>query len=80
MALPQQSLLQSAVNELKRDPAHPVRLVVDGLAVELRLVESVAPITNDVLGDATWEGETAVELLRILKQGREMDAETEARL
>jgi hypothetical protein len=28
--------LEEAVAELNRDPAHPVRLVVDGIEIELR--------------------------------------------
>jgi hypothetical protein len=59
--------LDDAIQALRRDPTHPVRVKVDaGLTVELRAVEAVEPPTRsaaDVLREiGRWEGETGDEL------------------
>lgn len=84
MARPEKEIpttLEEAVAQLRRDPGHAVHAQVEGLEVELRVVDGgVSTDGNDVLGGATWEGESAEELLRILKEGRRTDAAAEALL
>ena len=66
--------LEDAVAELKRDPRRPVHARVDGLEVEIRVVEkSTAPGAG--LGDrmaaaGPWQGETEEEILAILREAR----------
>jgi len=68
------------VAELKRDPSHPVRLVVDGMEIELRrspgagIVPGTADQSN--LGDriaalGPWQGESTEELIEILRRTRD---------
>ena len=75
--------LEEAVAELKRDPAHPVRLMVDGIEIELRrppetgVIHGVVDQSN--LGDriaaiGPWQGESTDELIEILHRGREENA------
>jgi hypothetical protein len=65
--------LEEAVEELKKNPDHPVRAHLDSLDVELRAVGAQeAPIR---LGDALaqlgpWEGESAEELIERLAEAR----------
>jgi hypothetical protein len=59
--------LDEAIQALKRDPTHPVRVRVDeGLTVELRAVEPTAVPQRsaaDVFRElGRWEGETGAEL------------------
>ena len=65
---------------LKRDPAHPVRLMLDGIEVELRrspetgVIRGVSDQSN--LGDriaaiGPWQGESTEELIEILRSGRD---------
>jgi hypothetical protein len=70
--------LEEAVAELKRDPAHPVRLVVDGIEIELRRPPESGVIPGAVdqsnLGDriaaiGPWQGESTDELVEILRRG-----------
>ena len=65
---------------LKRDPTHPVRLMLDGIEVELRRSPETAIIqgVNDQsnLGDriaaiGPWQGESTEELIEILRSGRD---------
>lgn len=73
MALPEQKQPQSleeAVAELKRDPTHLVHIRVDGLEIELRVVDATSDVLN---GGGPWKGETTEELLRILREARERD-------
>jgi hypothetical protein len=74
--------LEEAVAELKRDPTHPIRLVVDGMEIELRRPTEPGTVAGsaeqskagDVMaGVEPWEGESTDELLRIIRQGRELD-------
>jgi hypothetical protein len=59
--------LDEAIQALRRDPTHPVRVKVDdALTVEVRAVESPGP-ANKTLGDllrevGRWEGESGAEL------------------
>ena len=62
----------------KRDPAHPVRLVVDGIEIELRRPPESGVIQGAVdqsnLGDriaaiGPWQGESTDELVEILRRG-----------
>ncbi len=82
MARPQQHLprtLDEAVAELRRDPSHPVHLVVDGIELELRLagkepVRGAADQSN--LGDriaalGPWQGESTDEVVRRIREARE---------
>jgi len=66
------------VAELKRDPAHPVRLVVDNIEIELRRLPESGVIRGAVdqsnLGDriaalGPWQGESTDELVEILRRG-----------
>ena len=70
--------LKEAVAELKREPAHPVRLVVDGIDIELRRLPESGVIQGAVdqsdLGDriaaiGPWQGESTDELVEILRRG-----------
>jgi hypothetical protein len=64
--------LEEAVADLKRDPAHPVHARIDGLEVELRVVDAEAADSDDIMGGAgPWQGESTEELLRILKEARD---------
>lgn len=64
--------------ELKRNPAHSVRLVVDGIEIELRRPPAGGAIQGAVdqsnLGDriaaiGPWQGESTDELVEILRRG-----------
>ena len=64
--------------DLKRDPAHPVRLVVDNIEIELRRLPESGVIRGAVdqsnLGDriaalGPWQGESTDELVEILRRG-----------
>jgi hypothetical protein len=72
--------LDEAVAELKRDPSHPIRLVVDGIEIEMRRPASdgVIPGALDqaTLGDriaaiGPWQGETTDEVIDLLREGRD---------
>lgn len=66
--------LEDAVAELKRDPSHPVRLAVSDVEVEMRLVGgAAAKADDDVMNGATWHGESAAELIQMIRDGRELD-------
>jgi hypothetical protein len=59
--------LEEAIQALRRDPTHPVRVKVDeGLTVEVRAVEP-GPVPKQSAADVfrelgRWEGETGDEL------------------
>ncbi len=70
--------LEEAVAELKRHPAHPVRLDVDGIEIELRRLPGSGVMQGAVdqsdLGDqiaalGPWQGESTDELVEILRRG-----------
>ena len=65
--------LDEAFQQLKRDPAEPVRATVDGVTVEVRVVptlplgRSAAELFAEI---GAWEGETTDEMLRFLAAAR----------
>lgn len=65
--------LAEALDQLKRDPARPVRAQVQGMTVEVRVVTQ-APVENSAaeLFDrfGPWAGETTEEILSILAEAR----------
>lgn len=76
--------IEEAVAELKRDPSHPIRLIVDGIEIELRRSPAAGVVAGSSdqsnLGDriaalGPWQGESAEELLEILRRGREESAQ-----
>jgi hypothetical protein len=76
--------IEEAVAELKRDPSHPIRLVVDGIEIELRRPPAAGvvagPRDQSNLGDriaafGPWQGESAEELLEILRRSHEESAQ-----
>jgi len=72
--------LEDAVDQLKRDPLHPVRLHVKDMEIEVRAV--VPPAHDMPLGDflaslGPWEGENTEELLQLLREGRRMGGSKE---
>lgn len=73
--------IDEAVEEVRRDPARPVRVRIDDLEIEIRVVPS-AP-TDAGLGDrlaaaGPWEGERVDEILALLREGREHGGSAEA--
>jgi hypothetical protein len=64
--------LDEALNELKRDPARPVRADVQGMTVEVRVVTQPAKGSAAELFDRVgpWAGETTDEILSILAEAR----------
>jgi hypothetical protein len=64
--------LDEALNELKRDPAHPVRADVEGMTVEVRVVTPPAKGSAAELFDRVgpWAGETTDEILSMLAEAR----------
>jgi hypothetical protein len=68
--------LDEAIQALKRDPTHPVRVRVDEeLTVEVRAVEPTA-VPRRSAADAfralgRWEGETGVELDALFADARQ---------
>jgi hypothetical protein len=85
MATPQYKIpktLEEALAKLRDDPSRPVRAQLDELDVELRVVtaqrEEAAPGLGDRMAAAgPWEGETADELIRILREGRDAGGSAE---
>jgi hypothetical protein len=72
--------LDEAVAELKRDPSHPIRLVVDGIEIEMRTPANADVILGALdqanLGDriaaiGPWQGETTDEVIELLREGRD---------
>lgn len=65
--------LEELVEQLKRDPGHPVRTRLGGLTIELRAVadppagKSAADLFAEV---GPWAGETTEEILAILAEAR----------
>lgn len=82
MARPEKHIpktLEDAVAALKRDPSHPLRLAVSDVEVEMRLVGGAGTRAgDDVLNGATWHGESAAELIQIIRDGRDLDDPAEA--
>jgi hypothetical protein len=66
--------LQTAVEELKKDPSRPVQARVDSLDVELRALvprERPTDVRAFMADLGPWEGESLDELLTRLKEARE---------
>jgi hypothetical protein len=66
--------LEEAFAELKRDPAHPVHVHVDGLDLELRVVpsnETQPGVGTRLAAIGPWEGIGLEDLERILREGRD---------
>jgi hypothetical protein len=63
--------LEEALMALKHDPSHPVHACVDNLDVELRVVGKHEMRLGDFMaGGGGWKGESADEILRILRGAR----------
>ena len=62
--------IHEAVAELKRHPEAPIEAEIDGVVVELRYrrERTAADIFREV---GPWEGESADELIRIIRKGRD---------
>jgi hypothetical protein len=59
--------MEDALAELKRDPSRPLRLAIDDVEVEMRIVGGAAMKAGaDALNGATWHGETAAEAIQII--------------
>ena len=85
MATPEEEqsmTLDDAVEQLRRDPSHPVRVRVGDLDVEISVAGGGVPAgagLGDVMAAAgPWEGETTEELIRILREGRDDGSSAEA--
>jgi len=65
--------IEEAVEQLKRDPSHPVRTRVGDLTIEVRAVveppaqKSAAELFAEL---GPWAGETTEELLEMLAEAR----------
>jgi len=65
--------LEDAVDQLERDPLHPVRLHINDVDVEVHLVktEGTAQRFGDFMAEGGgWKGESPDEILRILREAR----------
>jgi hypothetical protein len=65
--------IEEAVDQLRRDPTHPVRTRVGDLTIEVRAVPEPDPqkSADDVFAElGPWEGETTEEILAILADAR----------
>jgi hypothetical protein len=71
--------MEEALARLKDDPTHPIRVVVDGMEIELRRPANtnVIPGVADQaqLGDrmaeiGPWQGESTEEIVQILRDNR----------
>lgn len=72
--------LQTAVEELKKDPSRPVQTHVDSLDVELRALtpqERPRDIRAFLADLGPWEGESLDELLARLREAREVGGSAE---
>jgi hypothetical protein len=65
--------IDEALQQLKRDPGQPVRAMVEGLTIEVRVVPDL-PVTRSAAALFTeigpWEGETTDEMLEFLAEAR----------
>jgi hypothetical protein len=74
------STLEEAVMQLKRDPSQPVRVHVNDVDVELHLVgpeESSARLGDFMADGGGWKGESAEEILHILREARKSGGSAE---
>jgi hypothetical protein len=85
MARPEENIptsLDEALVELKRDPATAVRVRVEGMDVELRVVSQSSPAEMG-LGDwiasaGPWQGESEDEILEVLREARRAGGSSES--
>ena len=63
--------LEEALVALKHDPSQPVHARVDDMDVELRVVSKAKLPLGDFMAEGGgWKGESAEEILRILRETR----------
>lgn len=65
--------IEEVVAQLRRDPGHPVRANLGGLAVEVRAVPELQEATSAAevfAAIGSWVGETTDEILAILAKAR----------
>jgi len=66
--------LEDAVQELKRNPGHPIRASLESLTVEVRVVPSIeadrsaAELFAEI---GPWQGESTAEILVFLSRARQ---------
>ena len=79
MATPQtqiQKALEEALAKLRHDPSRPVRAHLDELDVELRAVpfrrREGPGLGTRMAALGPWQGESTEEIIRILREGREV--------
>jgi hypothetical protein len=83
VAIPQKkrpTTLEEAVAELKRDPLRAVQLHVSDVDVEVHLVnreERKRRLGDFMAEGGGWKGESAEEILRILREARDAGGTTE---
>jgi len=83
MAIPEKNrptTLEEAVEQLKSDPFHAVRLHINDVYVEVHLVkgEERKKRLGDFMAEGGgWKGEPAEEILRILREARKAGGTTE---
>lgn len=70
--------IEEVVEQLRRDPGHPVRARLGGLAVEVRAVpergtqKTAAELFAEI---GPWAGETTAEILELLADARRKGAQ-----
>jgi hypothetical protein len=65
--------IEEIVEQLRRDPGHPVRATLGGMTVEVRAVpdlQEVASAAELFAAIGPWAGETTEEILAILAKAR----------
>jgi hypothetical protein len=65
--------LDDALQRLKREPGEPVRATIEGMTVEVRVVQDVPMVRSaaDAFAEiGPWEGETTEEMLSLLAEAR----------
>ena len=66
--------IDEALQQLKREPGQPVRAMVEGLTVEVRVVPEL-PVSRSAAAlfaeIGPWEGETTDEMLEFLAEARQ---------
>lgn len=68
--------IEDAVAELKRDPEHSVTAEIDGLVIELRY--KGRRTADDIFREVgPWEGESAEELMQLLREARKQGGSKE---
>lgn len=83
MAIPEEKrpkTLEEAVAQLKTDPLNAVRLHINDVDVEVHLVpgdERKQRLGDFMAEGGGWKGESAEEILRILREARQAGGTTE---